>query len=122
VITEGKNRQIRRMTAAVGHPTLRLVRVKIGNWTLEGIEPGKYKVETINLPANAPGARPVRPGNNRPAAARPENAGLKTTAQKPVNKPKPKSAAQKKSASEKPAEKKATIIIQKTKRALDNDK
>jgi 23S rRNA pseudouridine2457 synthase len=50
VITEGRNRQVRRMTAAVGHPTLRLVRVKIGNWTLEGIEPGKYKVETINLP------------------------------------------------------------------------
>lgn len=50
VITEGRNRQVRRMTAAVGHPTLRLVRVKIGNWTLEGIEQGKYKVETIHLP------------------------------------------------------------------------
>jgi 23S rRNA pseudouridine2457 synthase len=49
-ITEGRNRQIRRMTAAVNHPTLRLVRVKIGNWTLEGIEPGKYKTETIHLP------------------------------------------------------------------------
>lgn len=50
VITEGRNRQVRRMTAAMGHPTLRLVRVKIGNWTLEGIEPGKYKTETIHLP------------------------------------------------------------------------
>lgn len=47
VITEGRNRQVRRMTAAVGHPTLRLVRVKIGNWTLEGIEQGKYKTETV---------------------------------------------------------------------------
>jgi 23S rRNA pseudouridine2457 synthase len=47
VITEGRNRQVRRMTAAVGHPTLRLVRVKIGNWTLEGIEQGKYKTETM---------------------------------------------------------------------------
>lgn len=53
VITEGKNRQIRRMTAAVGHPTLRLVRVKIGNWTLEGIAPGEYKATTVNLPKSA---------------------------------------------------------------------
>lgn len=53
VITEGRNRQVRRMTAAVGHPTLRLVRVKIGTWTLEGIEPGKYKTETLNLPKSA---------------------------------------------------------------------
>lgn len=50
VITEGRNRQVRRMTAAVGHPTLRLVRVKIGNWTLEGIEQGKYKTETVQPP------------------------------------------------------------------------
>lgn len=50
IITEGRNRQVRRMTAAVGHPTLRLVRVKIGNWTLEGIEPGKYKTETVHAP------------------------------------------------------------------------
>lgn len=50
VITEGRNRQVRRMTAAVGHPTLRLVRVKIGNWTLEGIEQGKYKTETVATP------------------------------------------------------------------------
>lgn len=50
VITEGRNRQVRRMTAAVGHPTLRLVRVKIGNWTLEGIDPGKYKTETVQPP------------------------------------------------------------------------
>ena len=53
VISEGKNRQIRRMTAAVGHPTLRLVRVKIGNWTLEGISPGEYKTQTVNLPKSA---------------------------------------------------------------------
>lgn len=124
VITEGKNRQVRRMTAAVGHPTLRLVRVKIGNWTLEGIEPGKYKVETINLPANAPGAKPNRPGNNRPANNRSgnnrpsnqsENVDQKNVGQKPVNKPRPKTAAPKKSVSEKPAEKKTTVIIQKPK-------
>ncbi|MDE1918094.1 MAG: pseudouridine synthase [Sphingomonadales bacterium] len=41
-IREGRNRQVRRMTAAVGHPTLRLVRWRMGNWTLEGIAPGQW--------------------------------------------------------------------------------
>jgi 23S rRNA pseudouridine2457 synthase len=39
-ITEGRNRQVRRMTAAVGHPTLRLVRWRIGAWTLDDLPPG----------------------------------------------------------------------------------
>ena len=43
-ITEGKNRQIRRMTAAVGFPTLRLIRYKIGRWSLDDIDSGQYKV------------------------------------------------------------------------------
>ncbi|HEX6928370.1 MAG TPA: pseudouridine synthase [Gammaproteobacteria bacterium] len=43
VITEGRNRQVRRMTAAVGYPTLRLVRYAIGKWTIEGLESGKWK-------------------------------------------------------------------------------
>ena len=42
-LIEGKNRQVRRMTAAIGHPTLRLVRVRIGRFELGGIEPGKWK-------------------------------------------------------------------------------
>lgn len=41
-ITEGRNRQVRRMTAAVGHPTLRLVRWGIGPWTLDGVPPGQW--------------------------------------------------------------------------------
>lgn len=39
---EGKNRQVRRMTAAAGYPTLRLIRFRIGSWTLEGIQPGEF--------------------------------------------------------------------------------
>lgn len=42
-IREGRNRQVRRMTAAVGHPTLRLVRWSIGDWTLEGLSPGQWR-------------------------------------------------------------------------------
>jgi 23S rRNA pseudouridine2457 synthase len=42
-IREGRNRQVRRMTAAAGHPTLRLVRWRIGDWTLEGIAQGEWR-------------------------------------------------------------------------------
>ena len=42
-LREGRNRQVRRMTAAVGHPTLRLVRWQVGDWTLDGIAPGTWR-------------------------------------------------------------------------------
>lgn len=42
-ISEGRNRQVRRMTAVVGHPTLRLVRWSIGGWTIEGVDPGAWR-------------------------------------------------------------------------------
>jgi 23S rRNA pseudouridine2457 synthase len=41
-LSEGRNRQVRRMTASVGLPTLRLIRVKVGDWSLDGLEPGKW--------------------------------------------------------------------------------
>ena len=42
-ITEGRNRQVRRMTAAVGYPTLRLIRRSIGDWTLDDLAPGTWR-------------------------------------------------------------------------------
>jgi 23S rRNA pseudouridine2457 synthase len=42
-ITEGRNRQVRRMTAAIGYPTLRLVRLRIGAWTLGDLAPGAWR-------------------------------------------------------------------------------
>jgi 23S rRNA pseudouridine2457 synthase len=43
-IIEGKNRQIRRMTAAIGCPTLRLIRISVGNWNINGLASGEYKI------------------------------------------------------------------------------
>ncbi len=42
-IREGRNRQVRRMTAAIGHPTLRLVRNRIGEWSLGDLQPGEWR-------------------------------------------------------------------------------
>jgi 23S rRNA pseudouridine2457 synthase len=47
VIREGRNRQVRRMTAAVGHPTLRLLRTAIGPYTLDGLAPGAWQQQSV---------------------------------------------------------------------------
>lgn len=64
-ITEGKNRQVRRMTAAVGFPTLRLVRVAIGPWRVDGLQPGQWRKEQVNLPTERTQKRPRPPARRR---------------------------------------------------------
>ena len=46
-ISEGRNRQVRRMTAAVNLPTLRLIRYRVGSWTIDGLANGEYRLETV---------------------------------------------------------------------------
>nr|WP_211113993.1 pseudouridine synthase [Azospirillum picis] len=55
-LREGRNRQVRRMTAAVGFPTLRLIRWSIGDWTLDGLAPGQWR--EVPLPPATPATRP----------------------------------------------------------------
>ena len=49
-ISEGRNRQVRRMTAAIGHPTLRLVRHAVGRWRLDGLQPGEWRRQEVHMP------------------------------------------------------------------------
>ena len=84
-IFEGKNRQVRRMTAAAGHPTLRLYRISIGLLSVEGLPPGKWRALSrmesaqlqtmVRVRADVTAGRPVR-GGVAPSAARGRTGGL----------------------------------------------
>lgn len=63
-ISEGRNRQVRRMTAAVGLPTLRLVRVAVGEWRLDDLLPGAWR--RLELPPSPARNTPRRPAVRRP--------------------------------------------------------
>ncbi len=67
-LDEGRNRQVRRMTAAIGHPTLRLVRWRIGDWDLSGLAPGEWRELQIHAPKKPP--RPAARRGRRRAPAR----------------------------------------------------
>ena len=69
-LREGRNRQVRRMTARVGLPTLRLVRFRIGPWELEGLAPGQWR----ELPA--PSRRAAAGASRLSASRRPVNARI----------------------------------------------
>ena len=70
ILREGKNRQVKRMTARVGFPTLRLIRWAVGDWTLEGLAPGQWReLENTGQPdgkrrVNGPNASKNRGVNN----------------------------------------------------------
>lgn len=69
ILKEGRNRQVRRMTATVGHPTLRLIRAAIGPWTLETLAPGQWREIIIDSTQFEAPIRTPRPIKHRHSAS-----------------------------------------------------
>jgi 23S rRNA pseudouridine2457 synthase len=68
-LTEGRNRQVRRMTAAVGLPTLRLIRIAVGPWSIAGLAPGEWREIPASEAETALGAARLRPSARAPKSA-----------------------------------------------------
>lgn len=67
-ISEGKNRQVRRMTAETGFPTLRLIRYSIGHWSIDNIPPGTFICDEVHLPKKSAPRKPhIRSNRNNSA-------------------------------------------------------
>lgn len=85
-IHEGKNRQIRRMLAHVGHPVLRLVRHQIGPWSIGDLNPGQHFLNSVNLPKSqataaskrSTGATKPRPKQRQKQKTKPTNSSKRS--------------------------------------------